>query len=99
MPYHVTRECLTKVEKSNEQVDCDRTHGIAVDRQLPRTITFREDNSNVGMCTDPFLLPHVKGLVPRLVRMGVIRRGGGHALLTTSTHSQSQASRVLGFRY
>ena len=67
MPHRVTRECLTKVEKSNEQVDCDRTRGIAVDHQLPRIITFREDNLNIGMCPDPFLLPGAKGLVPRLV--------------------------------
>ena len=32
VPYHVTSECLTKVEESNEQVDCDCTQGIAVDR-------------------------------------------------------------------
>ena len=28
----VTRECLEKAEESNEQVDCDRTRGIAADR-------------------------------------------------------------------
>ena len=41
-----------KSEKSNKQFNCDRTRGIAVDRQLPRIITFREDNSNVGTCPD-----------------------------------------------
>ena len=55
-----------KANKSNEQVDCDHTRGITVDRQLPRIITFREDNSNVGTCPDPLLLPRAKGLVPRL---------------------------------
>ena len=45
-----------------------------VSQLLPRIITFREDNSNVGTCPDPFLLPRAKGLVPRLVE-GLVLRG------------------------
>ena len=58
-----------KVEGSNEQVDCDCTCRVSqLIANYPRTIAFRQYNSNVGTCR-PSLPPCAKGWLPTVYNM------------------------------